>query len=314
MSSQMAELDVFQYGGDYDGRKERYNHLLCTSYSLKHPPIALVGLSEKKVVTTQIFLYWPYRDGNRTYDVYQSGSSLVHPDFRGQGLFQKMLLLGSAIGHQRKADFFIGFPVPVSYGAFIKDGWIDIGNLRWWSKVIRLFKLAKQKLGLESYSPDNYLDNRVVVQDLFQYAKSHTSQFYMANSRDFIEWRYDQNNKKYSYYEYAQGNIKILFVYKLSIEHGFMEIIVGEIYSNTNDSAAFTKALKIFCDKIKKSPDIVTISFAFLTPSPFIFRGLMFNGFVPHKKTAPFLVKDISTMVPKNKNTWDISRGDIDTW
>lgn len=315
MIDQIAELDVAEYGGDVEDKKVRYKHRLCSPYSAKYPPITLVGLSNKKVIATQLYFYWPYKKGNKTYRVFQSGDSQVHHDFRGQGLFRKLLSMGSTIGYQEKVDFFIGFPSPMSYGAFIKEGWIDIGNLRWWTKVLRPTKLAKQKRRKESYLQGNSQHIPVRVKDIFQDSDCLSKRFHMENSHDFLEWRYNQNSgKEYSRYEYNEGSVKMVFVYRVSVEHGFREILVGEIHFNVSDCVLFSKALSGFCGAIKKYVDITAISFALLSPSLSMIKGLIWNGFVPHKKAVPFIVKTISTMTPNNKNAWEISRGDIDTW
>lgn len=313
MLNNIVELDVLQYGGDFDKRKKQYEQLLCSSYSIKYPPIALIGLLNRKVIATQLFFYWPYRKETILYNVFQSGGSLVHPGFRGQKIFQTMLSIGSKIGQNNGIDFFIGFPVPMSYGAFIKDGWIKIGDLRWWTKLLQPTKLFMKKLRKKSHNTC-LQGEPLKIENILKYSFIPNSRICMENSKDFVAWRYNNDNiNKYRYFEYGNGSVA--FVYKLNLQHGFCEIVVGEIFiDNNNNKSIFSKALKMFCNEIKKSSDIIAISFALLNPSSLLIRGFLCNGFIPHKKAAPLIVKSVSTEAPTDIDLWDISLGDIDTW
>jgi hypothetical protein len=315
MCRQVAELDLIQLEDGVQKKSERYRHLLFETYPVKHSTIGLVGVINSQIVAAQLFMHWPLKKGSVSYKVFQSGNSLVHPNFRGQGIFQKMLSEGSAIGHKIKADFFIGFPVQMSYGAFIKDGWVDVGNLRWWTKVLRPIKLARQKWSDKSYKTDNILESPFLKNNLNKYSDIFSSRLTMRNKKEFIDWRYSQNIiGNYHWYEYVQNNISVAFLYKLTMEHGYSEILVGETYVSECNTNIFTKALKKFCDEIKKKSYIQAISFALLSPSVSTIYSLIRNRFVPHKKTAPLLSKTISSEFPTNKYKWDISLGCIDTW
>src|SRR5688572_29539213 len=79
---------------------------------------ALVG---DQVVGFQSFFFWPYIRNNITYNTFQSGNSLIHPQFRGQGIFNKMLLFVSSETRFKQVDFLVGFPVGASFKNFIKD-------------------------------------------------------------------------------------------------------------------------------------------------------------------------------------------------
>src|SRR5438876_877685 len=63
-----------------------YDHEFQSKKSIK-----IVAVDGKKVVGFQSFFYWPYSFNNKTFNSYQSGNSLVHPDHRGKRLFSRML-------------------------------------------------------------------------------------------------------------------------------------------------------------------------------------------------------------------------------
>lgn len=314
MLDQVAELAVLQYGGNVDDRKKHYEHLLCNQYSLIHPPIALVGLSGRnKVIAFQSYLYWPYKKGETQFNVYQSGGSLVHPSFRGQKIFQNLLSIGSMIALQKKADFLTGFPIPISYGALIKDGWIKVGHLRWWTKILRPIRLIREKYGNNICNERNYDGMHIDIRKIIYYSGIDVSIMRMANSEDFLEWRYNQKINDYWYYEHHSAGC--MFLYKLSCVHGYSEIVIGDTFIRNNEKDIFANTLKNFLNKKNKSiANISAVSFASFNPSPLKMRGLLLNGFIPHKLTAPLLIKPISKNIKVNKSEWDVSLCDIDTW
>lgn len=314
MHDHIAELSVMLYGGNVDDRKIYYDHLLTHHYSLRHPPITVVGLSEEdKVIAFQMYFYWPYKKKDKYFNVYQSGNSMVHPGFRGQKIFQKMLSIGSEIGLQKKVDFFIGYPVPISYGALINDGWIKLGNLRWWTKVLRPIGLLKEKYKNVVYDKYEHVGLRVDINKIHYYSNCNEAGMRMVNSLEFLEWQYAQKEKEHWYYEHQ--NSECMIVYKLSHAHGYSEIIIGDSFTINNKTNMFADTLNKFLNKKNKSlSNIQAISFASFNPSPSKIRGLLFNGFVPHKLTAPLLIKPFSKNIQLDKNQWEVSLGDIDTW
>lgn len=314
MHDQIAQLAVSLYGGIFEDKKRAYDHMLCHPYSLKHPPITIVGLSsEDKVIAFQMYFHWPYRRKDVYYNVYQSGNSMVHPSFRGQKIFQKMLSLGSVTGLRKKVDFFIGFPVPMSYGAFINDGWMTIGNLRWWTKILRPIGLLKEKYCIDIAAKRHHAGLQIDIEKIRCYAQFDESRVCMVNSEEFLEWRYAQKDNEYGYYEHH--NFECLFVYKLNHAHGFSEIIIGDIFTKSDNPGMFCDALSHFLKKNNKLlKNIQAVSFASFNPSASKIRGLLLNGFIPHRSTAPLIIKPFAENLPLNKKQWEVSFGDIDTW
>src|SRR5687768_7265779 len=90
MKSQVAELFSRQYGIE----RQAFTQLMDNFYD--HPfqakkSIRIVAKEGDTIVGFQSFFYWPYDYQGRTYNSFQSGNSLVHPDHRGKGIFQKLL-------------------------------------------------------------------------------------------------------------------------------------------------------------------------------------------------------------------------------
>ena len=113
MKSQIITLFENEYSID----KNDFDNLLTKLY--EHPIqlnkcIQLVALDDDLVVGFQSFFYWPYTRNNKCYKSLQSGNSIIHPNYRGKGIFRKLI---NHIFEQQipiNADFFIGFPVEAS--------------------------------------------------------------------------------------------------------------------------------------------------------------------------------------------------------
>src|SRR5689334_1140363 len=114
MRDQVAELFSLQYGFN----KEEFARKMDRFYD--HPfqkdrCIRVVALDGEKVAGFQSFFYWPYAFKGKTFNSYQSGNSLVHPDYRGKKIFQKLLNFVDEKKQELRIDFLMGFPVEDSY-------------------------------------------------------------------------------------------------------------------------------------------------------------------------------------------------------
>jgi len=146
MLSDVAALYIQQYGGSKDKVTDFLRHRFFSEYPLKNGAIALTTITGNKVIGMQTYVPWPYLRNGQVFKSLQSGASLVHPDFRGRKLFQHMLSEGSRLAIVQNYDFFIGFPVQMSYRGLIKDQWIDMGQPRWWIKPLSIHRILRQRL------------------------------------------------------------------------------------------------------------------------------------------------------------------------
>lgn len=289
----MAELHVLQYGGDLNQEVAKFTHRFASPFSRNRGAIVLVGLSGERVVAMQTYTPWPYRVGGQSFRSLQSGATLVHLDFRGRKLFQRMLAEGTRIATDQGDDFFMGFPVQMSYGGFIKDNWSDMGRLRWWTKPLRPVRLVTQRLKRQ-FSSGPLTIGEVVTPEALRSHLATRDGFTLSNEDDFLQWRYGNSESgKYRLIRYSKGDKQVGFVVKANQSHGFHELLVGEIRSNEWSSVFLAKGLADLCREARLNPEIAGISLAVLSPQQPLQTALLLNGFIPNKFTAPLIIKPL---------------------
>ena len=129
---------VALFNAEYGTVEQSFDQLFVNFY--EHPfqlqhGIRIVALDGESVAGFQSFFYWPMMHGGIVIRAYQSGNSLVHPEYRGKGLFAKMLNYIHDEHSEFQFDVLIGFPVEASYNSFIRNGWLNPFNLQWHVKL-----------------------------------------------------------------------------------------------------------------------------------------------------------------------------------
>ncbi|MCB0802240.1 MAG: GNAT family N-acetyltransferase [Flavobacteriales bacterium] len=306
MRNQVISLMCQQYGYNEDEYENFFKHFYESPFQEK--AVAVVAIDEKKVVGFQSFFYWPYKTGIKIVESYQSGSSIIHPDYRGKGLFKKLLKFAQENNKSKNIDLFIGFPVEASFGSFIKDNWENPFNLRWYVKLNSIFSL------LFSYNEEKarsvFTDEKIV--DLDPKHKQTT----ISIDRKFVTWRKLFQKDKILYLSFKQEGKVVQFGLKINIRKRVIkELIIGEVYYNELDVDFFNAALKHCLKEIGKLRFITIVSIAINPNIEFIKQILLTNGFRKTSKEIYFIFKALNA----DKEMLDFSkiemyRGDIDTW
>jgi len=103
---------------------QEYNFLEDDERSLirnfyEHPfqrekSIRIVALDGENVVGFQSFFYWPYLFEGKPVNTYQSGNSIVDPNYRGRRIFSLLLGYLDKVRGNQNIDFLMGFPARAS--------------------------------------------------------------------------------------------------------------------------------------------------------------------------------------------------------
>ena len=65
----------------------------------------------------------------KVYQAVQSGDTMVHPDFRGQGIFMKILKFAAEDLQKSGQALIYGYANGNSYPGFLKFGFSDLGRI-----------------------------------------------------------------------------------------------------------------------------------------------------------------------------------------
>jgi GNAT superfamily N-acetyltransferase len=307
MQSQVAGMFSAQYGVDPGHFSRLMNDFYDHPYQ-KDKCIRVVALDGKKVIGFQSFFYWPYTFNGKTFNSYQSGNSLVHPDARGKGIFQK--LLGHIDEHkeQMQIDFLMGFPVEESRKSFLRNNWENILDLRWYVKPVNPFSIL---FGEEERRLSDHFDEK--YPEAVEYLPG---QFRLSSDPGFCSWRKAYSGKRY-YHVYEQGDHRAVFSLKFNRRRSFLrELIIGDIRSSSYEASFIREALRDLLRATRKSKCITLLTLALNERSrSHVHIRLKENGFRPVSKSIYFIVKPFAMgmeiLEPAN---WCIYRSDIDTW
>jgi hypothetical protein len=251
----------------------------------------------------------PYTFKGRTYNSFQSGNSLVHPDFRGKGIFQKLLNYLDT-NHERLAiDFLVGFPVEESKNGFIRNQWENILNLEWHVKIINpfsfLFPCRQEKL----LSISN--------QTMHPIEESALS-FRLSKDSDFSNWRKDYSQKEeYFCFSFTKNNNSANFILKFSKRKKYInELTIGDFQCNSWDMNFIREAFNTLTYKVRSLKFISILTIAINEHSTHsLLTSLAKSGFRKANKKIYFIVKDfIGNSDLHNPALWTLYRSDIDTW
>ena len=309
MKPQIADLFSHQYGID----QQKFAKLMDDFYDhpfQKNKCIRLVALENDIVVGFQSFFYWPYQYNGIAYNSYQSGNSLVHPDYRGKGIFQKLLNFLDDNKETFDIDFLVGFPVEASYNSFIKNNWINPFNLEWHIKIINplacIFSTKKINEHFEKiYSSPS--------------TKNSSNKFRLSSSQEFVDWRNNYSNANdYIFHNFNDNDHKICFHLKFNKRNKWLnELIIGDIKTNCYDQDFLNKAFKSLSRRALKSKAITAITFATNTckNNDVMLQTIKKNLFFKLNKSIYFITKPFKKIENiSNPENWILYRSDIDTW
>jgi len=238
---------------------------------------------------------------------FQSGNSLVHPNYRGKGLFGKMLnyihLPESSVHH----DLLIGFPVDASYPAFIKNKWLNPFDLQWYLKtmnpVLSLLANPEKSLTLAFGKPTSAK------------ADSDQSLIYVSQTAAYDEYRFGYQKGDYYRFTYKNGNDEVFFELKAQRRKKIIkELIIGKIIPSRSESALVSAAIKELIRVIKKHSNFTILSVAINSLSEDLKQGVLQNRFKKIDKKIHFIAKGKLADDAKDWSKWWMFRADIDTW
>ena len=99
---------------------------------------SIIMVSEKEngeIVGSRIFWAWKFKVRSSIILAYQPIDTVVHPDYRGKGLFRRMTILALKKAVEKGAKVIFNFPNMNSLPGNLKLGWNYLGKLEWYVKI-----------------------------------------------------------------------------------------------------------------------------------------------------------------------------------
>lgn len=309
MLDDAARLHAREFGSTVEAQRLNLAHRLFADYPAKNGAIGLAAVDRDRVVGVQMWAPWPYEGDGTTVRALQSGATLVDPAYRGRHLFQRLLAEGTRIAREAGAHCFTGFPVDASRPGLIRDGWQEIGRLRWWGSPVRPLLMLRR--GVQPGA----VGESFAGPDLAHYAPLR-GRLVPAPDPDFLAWRYTKPAPAgYRLHLHKEGRRWVACVVKPTAVHNFPELLVGEVRASHPSSSLVSRALWGLRRAARSSGDVALLAAALLGPDPYLRAGFHRAGWFPHRSTAPFLVKPLCLSDAASARNWrGVNLEDIDTW
>ena len=311
MFDQVIDMIVAQYGRDRDNEARLFK-LFYESPFQRPNGIRLVAREGETVCGFQSYFFWPYMYRGQRLRTFQSGNSLVSPDYRGRRIFARLLNHLEETQDRPPIDFLVGFPVEMSYGSFIRNGWDNPFDLTWMVRLIRPLSIVKAH---EPSDADWHLDRSPEpVKALYP-----DQRFALSQDEDFVSWRreYAGAEAPYRYYHHQVSGKTVRFGLKPNRRGRLNELILGEIVRDDPDPELLSTGLRALVRAVRGHPFVTMLSIALNADSsdPHLLSALRRRGFFRIQKKMYFILKTLGSLEgTTDPQGWDVFRSDVDTW
>lgn len=311
MAEQVAALFVAQYGGTLDEQRARYEAFYEAPFQRPHG-IRIVAVDGETVCGFQSYFYWPYTLDGRSLRTFQSGNSLVSPAYRGKRIFARLLGYLSSAENPPEIDFLMGFPVEMSFGSFLRNGWDNPLDLSWLVRPIRPLSLLD-----DSMPPlDRWRFDRVPEP---VWAVGPSDCLSLSRDEDFAEWRRSllPPDGPHMYFHHRTDAGTVRFDLKANQRGRFKELIIGDVLRDTEDPALLDAAVRALVEAARGHRFLTMLSVALniRCRDESLLRCLRRRGFWRIRRQIHFIVKPVRA-IPEalDVTRWHLMSSDIDTW
>jgi GNAT superfamily N-acetyltransferase len=306
MRVQIIELFKLEYGhtaADFDLYFDQfYEHPFQSDNGIR-----IVALDDKKVIGFQSFFNWPIQHKGQLVRSYQSGNSLVHPDYRGKGLFSKMLQYLDTAEAQIPYDLLIGFPVEMSFGAFIKKKWLNPFDLQWYIKPLHPVRALLT-------NPESKMTRSWGARIESSLANSSET-VQVEQSKGYDQYRIAHQKGDYWRFHFSTSSGTVLFELKSQVRKKILkELIIGRIVRSSPSPELLQQAIEALVEKINATASFSFLSIAINPLSPVLVDALNKASFRKINKKIHFVTTGSIADSESDWASWELYRGDIDTW
>lgn len=296
---------------------------------------SIIALAEEKgeVIGQEAIIPTPIKIDNYRYLAGQSVDSMVHPEYRGKGVFNK--LVGKTIAEGRKKGYklFYGFPNKNSLKTYQKNGWVEKARLvRYvkvidWAKVIRSRRLINFFFWLSPFihlinsfnfskvktRPEIKVVNEKYLPPFYEsiwseYLSKQEDLIAIDRNYSYLSWRYEvKPESEYLYYTFTLYDEPLGFAIIKKDDRGkIIRYKVGEFVTLRDD---LLPNLVDLLEQVVKENEGATLEFQIMKDSAL--EGFLKDyGYYKRPDELPLLVVYFDELIGHKK--WYITAGDYD--
>jgi GNAT superfamily N-acetyltransferase len=310
MLPQVIDLFVAEYASDREEEKRAFLEFYEHPFQRAHG-IRLVALDSERVCGFQSFFYWPYMYRGRELRTFQSGRSLISPDYRGRRIFARLLNFLAESEDRPEIDCLMGFPVEMSYGSFMRNRWSNPLDLVWYARILHPFSVIRP--GAPSDADFDFQRKPEAVEPYYPHGG-----FSLAKNPEFVAWRNAYAaTRSYYYFHHREGEKMVRFELKPNQRGRINELVIGDIVGDWGDPELLRRGLRALVRSAKRHSFLTILTIAINTrfADSSLLASLRRLGFIRLRSKIYFIVKPIVEMPEfEDPRCWWLLRSDIDTW
>lgn len=269
--------------------------------------IILVAEDYGKIVGLRSLWKYDLMYRSNLLKAYQPVDTVVHEEYRGQGLFTKLTIAAINEAKHYDADLLFNYPNQNSLPGYLKLGWYLLDNIRWWIKPIGIVGFLSVPLAKGQRDSLKIPGERKFLSCRGGSAQNETNSNFISAVRNpaFLEWRYASNPEtEYGYLK--SDDSKTLF--RVTHKGKCRELLV--MHTDFGDNW-FEE-----CFKFAKSNDIYYIANPAINGS-LAEKKMKSKRFFRLKNTINFValpLKDSVKEIVTDPLNWDFSLELLDTF
>lgn len=322
----IADLFKAEYGNSYSQKHQKWKFWENPEGS----PVIVVAVDTKQVVGHYALLPVRLKLGNQRVIGAQSCDTLIHPQYRGQGMFISLAETCIELAGLKGVEALYGFPNDNSFPGFVNRlNWDHTGDTPYYVRFIKPSKHPRMPslLGIVSDAASillpsgnkhgieieisNTVPSDDILNDMIEVRKRVLTGCMISRSIKWMHWRFSGNSQNKYEWIIAKKDGKPLGCAVWGILHnnnGVLAELIGE-------EVVVLKAL--VATVIKRAFFYSVPILSAVTTMPGIKKILYRAGFIRYKQ-IPMITREISNKILscdiRDYASWKITGADIDTF
>lgn len=330
-------LDLYKVSFGSSGSSALWDWKYLHNPFAKKDPEIIIAMDKGKIVGARPVLLAEMWLNNEKVKVAQPSDTMVHPEYRREGIFSRMNQFAIEYYEKNNYTLFYNFPGTMSYSGYLKQGWQIVSITEDLFMVTNPQKIISCKLANKSLSYvlgffyDNFLNSRkeALQPSSFQIkicdrltndveridTLRNKSGIELVRDATYLNWRFDQHPEHSYKYILASENDRLAGYAVTSVQEKSNGLIFGMVVDylvRDNNIDCFRSLMNGCLKELEKiNHDIVSIwifgqpefrdvlmkQFGFKSPLKLPYSWLNWKGY--------FIVREINKQLPAKPDIYD---------
>jgi predicted N-acetyltransferase YhbS len=216
--------------------------------------IVVAENENSEIVGSRLFWPWEFQSRMTKLKAYQPADTVVHPDFRGKGLFYKMTKKALELSKKENTDVIFNFPNKNSLPGYLNLGWSYVNKLEWFVKVKNPFYFFNKNKKAKNLKDLNNFNLTLQKIGRIKEKISYDEKLKTKKTEDFLKWRYLENpNYKYGLITVSEKRKTLNAIFSINEMGNYRELFIVDIIGNFNLINNLVKEINYVSNEFKVS-------------------------------------------------------------